>query len=61
MMLDLTHKERELLMQLLAEELDELAPEIRHTDDRDYREDLRDRRQTVRHLIDRLHAEPASA
>jgi len=54
MPIELTTRERDLVVELLSQELDELWPEIRHTDDRDYRGELRERRETVRHLIEHL-------
>lgn len=60
MSLDLTDQERQLLLQLLLEELEDLPPEIRHTDDRNYRTELRSRREMLRHLVEQLEAEPAT-
>jgi hypothetical protein len=61
MIADLTPQENEILVELLSRELAELGPEIHHTDDRDFRDELRDRRQIVRQLLQRLEApQPAS-
>ncbi|MBI4580440.1 MAG: hypothetical protein HY718_12100 [Planctomycetes bacterium] len=55
---ELTTQERDLLIELLSREMENLGPEIRHTDDREYRVELRERRQLVRDLLARLeHAE----
>jgi hypothetical protein len=56
MLADLTLQERELILELLTRELSDLGPEIRHTDDREFRDELRERRDVVRHLTERLEA-----
>lgn len=50
MHVDLTQPQRNILMDLVAEALREIGPEIRHTDDYTYRDDLRERRQELRAL-----------
>jgi len=56
MLADLKPQEHELLLELLTRELADLGPEIRHTDDREFRDELRERRELVRQLIERLEA-----
>lgn len=46
--------ERRLLLELLEAEREELIPEIHHTDDRGFRDELRERQHMVEHLIERL-------
>jgi len=60
MIADLTSREHELLLELLSRELADLGPEIRHTDDREFREELRDRREVLRQLLHRLESVQAS-
>lgn len=60
MLFDLSFPEHDLLVQMLSEELDQLASEIHHTDDRTYRGELRDKRDVIRHLVERLQLQPAS-
>ena len=54
MTVDLSPKELAVLANLLEQELKELNPEIHHTWVRDYREDLKDYRTTVRDLQQRV-------
>lgn len=54
MMANLDSREHRILVELLMRELSDLGPEIRHTDDRDYRDDLKERKQVVKTLLDRL-------
>lgn len=56
MLAEMTARERELLLELLGRELADLGPEIHHTDDRAFREELRERRQLVRELMERIGA-----
>jgi hypothetical protein len=51
---ELSTRERDLLVELLTTELENLAPEIHHAREHEYREDLRKRRELVRQLIDHL-------
>lgn len=61
MIADLSPQENQILVELLSRELAELGPEIHHTDDREFRDELRDRRQIVRQLLQRLETlQPAS-
>ncbi len=54
MTIELNPKEAAVLANLLEQELGELNPEIHHTWMRDYRQDLKDYRATVRALHERL-------
>lgn len=54
MFAELRPQDRALLMELLSQELEELGTEIHHTDDRGYRDELKQRRQLVRDLMERL-------
>ena len=56
MIVELTNEERDILEALIAREISELGPEIRHTDQRTYRDDLKAERCALRHLLDRLQA-----
>lgn len=56
MLLELNEQEREALLDLVDRELSELGPEIRHTDDRQYRDDLKARKQQMRELREHLEA-----
>lgn len=60
MTLDLTPQEWELLATLVKNELDQLPHEIHHTDSRQYREDLKARRQVLQRLLERLTAKAAA-
>ncbi len=59
MMIELNHDERELLQEVLEERLTELTVEIRRTDARDFREDLRTRRQVMQNIAARLGGMPS--
>jgi hypothetical protein len=54
MHLTLDSNELEILQELVSEAIRELGPEIHHTDARDYRAMLEDRRRTLRNLQQRL-------
>lgn len=54
MLLELNDREHEVLRETLSRELADLGPEIHHTDDREFREELRNRRALVRDLLDRM-------
>ncbi|MBN1490898.1 MAG: hypothetical protein JXA69_13350 [Phycisphaerae bacterium] len=56
MMLELTAEEREMLATLVEREVADLGPEIRHTDDTTYRDELKVHKQELRHLLDHLRA-----
>jgi len=57
MNIELTQRERDLLTQLVDTALREIGPEIRRTMTYDYKDDLKDQRQMLRHVRDRLTAE----
>lgn len=57
MHLELTHRERDLLTQLVDSALREIGPEIRRTMTYDYKDDLKKQRETLRRLRDHLAAE----
>jgi hypothetical protein len=60
MRIDLSEEERSLLRMLIANEVSDLGPEIRHTDRMELRDELRAKKRTLRQLFDRLRAgEPA--
>jgi hypothetical protein len=54
MQIELTPQQVHLLLQLVDDEVRDLGPEIRHTDSRTYKEDLRNRRRELRGLHDLL-------
>jgi hypothetical protein len=60
MNLELTERERTVLADLLEREIADLGPEIRHTDLRSYREDLKTRKQMLRELLEHLSAPQAA-
>ena len=57
MKIELTQHERDLLTQLVDSALREIGPEIRRTMTYDYKDDLKDQRQSLRDLRGRLAAE----
>lgn len=54
MLMEMTPSEKQLLLELLARELSDLGPEIHHTDDRAFRQELKDRKVLVRQLLERF-------
>jgi hypothetical protein len=54
MLLEIDDTQRELLAAVLRRELDELGPEIHHTQTASYRQDLKTQREILEHLLDRL-------
>jgi len=54
MIVELTAEERDILRTLIAREVEELGPEIRHTDHCSYRDELKAEKRMLRHLLDRL-------
>ena len=48
MFVELTSEQRDLLLQLVDAAVRELGPEIRHTDNAAYRDDLREQRRALR-------------
>lgn len=49
--LDLSDSERAVLRDVLADALSELSTEISGTDDKDFRDDLKDRREVLQKVI----------
>ena len=54
MTLDVTEKERELLLQLLDAEQKQVIQQLDHTDSRDYKSILNERLQTLEGLLAKL-------
>lgn len=61
MHLELTRQQRNLLWQLVDQEVRELGTEIRHTDSRTYKDDLKERRGELRGLLEVLAGEAGPA
>jgi hypothetical protein len=57
MSVELTGQERDLLTQLVDAALREIGPEIRRTMTYDYKDDLKQQRETLRRLRARLAAD----
>ena len=57
MQLDLSDDDVELLREVLDSALDRLTSEIGHTDNRVYRQNLKNRRDRLRSLVDVLGAQ----
>jgi len=57
MELKLTQEERELLRELLSFTLSELRMEIADTDSSSYREKLKERKETLKNLLEKLNKE----
>jgi hypothetical protein len=57
MELKLTQEERELLRELLSFALSELRMEIADTDSSSYREKLKERKETLKNLLEKLNKE----
>jgi hypothetical protein len=57
MKLELTKEERELLRELLSFALSELRMEIADTDSSSYREKLKERKETLKNLLEKLNKE----
>lgn len=51
MLCDMTLREQEIIRNLLLQELEALGPEIHHTDNRGFRDDLREKRDAIRKLL----------
>ena len=60
MIVELTPEEREVLLTLVEREIADLGPEIRHTDTKTYREDLKAQQRTLKNLFEHLR-EPQRA
>lgn len=58
--LDLSVSEQAILRDVLADALSELSTEISGTDAKDYRDDLKDRREVLQKVIAALGGEPRS-
>jgi len=54
MTIELTPQECEVLIQVVERELHEMVTEIRHTDNREFRDELKTEREVLRLLLDRL-------
>jgi hypothetical protein len=59
MLVQLTPQQRDVLVQLIDEALDELGPEIHHTMTRTYKDDLKEQRRELHALRDLLGGQPA--
>lgn len=58
MIVELTREQRDMLLGLINSELTDIGPEIRHTTEREYRDDLRQRRLQLGNLRDLLSDVP---
>jgi hypothetical protein len=56
MKIELNDKECDTLREVLESYLSELTSEIAHTDDRDFRDNLKDKRTTIENIAQRLEA-----
>ncbi len=56
MKIELNNKERETLSEALQSYLSDLTSEIAHTDDRDFRDNLKDKRTTLEKIAERLES-----
>ncbi len=56
MKIELNKKECETLREVLASYLSDLTSEIAHTDDRDFRENLKDKRTTIENIAQRFES-----
>lgn len=56
MTLDLSEQERQQLIELVQNARTDINPEIHHTVDREYRDQLRERRTSLEGLLKRLGA-----
>ena len=54
MKIELDDKECETLREVLESYLSDLSSEIAHTDDRDFRDNLKDKRTTIENIAQRL-------
>ncbi|MFP5348026.1 MAG: hypothetical protein ACLGIA_13490 [Actinomycetes bacterium] len=59
MQLELTEEEAAVLQEVVTNHLREMSSEIRHTDNREFRDSLRERREVLRRLSARLEPVPA--
>ena len=56
MVLELSPEECGVLASLVQEELNDIGPEIRHTQTSEYRDDLKSRKELLVRLLNRLRA-----
>ena len=56
MQIELNDAEATVLEELLESVLSEMRSEISHTDDRDFKSQLRERRDTVQSILERISA-----
>jgi hypothetical protein len=54
MSVELSREERDLLVELLEEEFDEIRAEIRRTENHDYKENLKVREKLIQDLLGRM-------
>ncbi len=59
MRVEIPQEERDLLVAIIEREISELGPEIRHTDARKYRDELKIEKQVLLDLLARLRAAEA--
>ncbi|MCP4246427.1 MAG: hypothetical protein GY778_05195 [bacterium] len=60
MNVELSERERELLVQLIDREVSDLGPEIRHTQTYNYRDELKDEKRVLADLARRLRRNAGS-
>ncbi len=56
MAIDLSKKEKDLLATILEKELEEVRSELHHTQDHDYKDNVKEREKLVRDLLAKLKA-----
>jgi hypothetical protein len=56
MQIEISPEERAVLAALVQEELNDIGPEIRHTQTTEYRDELKSRKDLLVRLLDRLAA-----
>lgn len=56
MKLELTTKEADVLLDILKSCIDDMKDEIRHTDDRDYKEELKLKTKLIELLLEKVKA-----
>jgi hypothetical protein len=54
MQIEISHEERKLLAHLIEHEIQDLGPEIRHTQTSSYRDGLKADREALKSLLKRL-------
>jgi hypothetical protein len=55
MIVELTQEERDMLARLVEREIADLGPEIRHTDNCHFRDELKLQKRAYRDLLEHLH------